>query len=116
MAVLSDKQFLVVLGVGAVAVAVVYTKLPKVVVGIVSGNNELTKDTEYEGLGILGTLGAFFNEASGGTLQELGSTIGTKTAELIHGKVDVGGYDGSGINPAINLIESDEITKEAGKL
>lgn len=53
--------------------------------GIISGNNAITRNqtnasgekvTAYEGAGVLGTLGATVNTASGGTLASLGQKIG----------------------------------------
>lgn len=43
--------------------------------GVVSGNNALTKDTAYEGRGILGTLGAAVNAATGGAGEWAGERI-----------------------------------------
>ena len=49
--------------------------------GLVSGNNAITKGTVYEGDGVLGTLGAAANTASGGTFQSLGEWLGGKAAD-----------------------------------
>ncbi len=43
--------------------------------GIVSGNNALTKDTAYEDKGILGTLGAAVNAATGGAGEWAGERV-----------------------------------------
>lgn len=45
--------------------------------GIISGNNALTQNTAYEGAGVIGTLGAAANTASGGALASLGQKIGS---------------------------------------
>lgn len=60
----------------------------EVVSGIVTGDNALTKDTPYEGAGILGTLGSVFNKASGGTFQRWGEALGGWTYDLLHGDED----------------------------
>ena len=44
--------------------------------GIISGNNAITAGTEYQGTGVLGTLGAATNDASGGFFNWLGDKIG----------------------------------------
>jgi hypothetical protein len=49
--------------------------------GIVTGENALTEGTPYEGAGILGTVGAGFNAASGGYLQAIGEQLGGWTFE-----------------------------------
>lgn len=83
MAALSDKQFMV--GAGAVLVGGALllwfargtvAAAGKQVGGALSGNNTLTKDTVYEGAGVLGTLGAGANAISGGVLEKTGSAIG----------------------------------------
>lgn len=68
---------------GALLLGVVYFLARKTVSdvaggvrGIVSGDNEVTRGTPYESAGIFGTVGAVANEASGGTLQGIGETIG----------------------------------------
>jgi hypothetical protein len=52
---------------------------------VVSGNNAITQNqtnasgeatNAYEGKGIVGTVGAAFNSASGGTLASVGETVG----------------------------------------
>ena len=48
-----------------------------VVGGIVSGDNAATRDTPYEGTGIVGTVGAIANAASGGLFERLGSWFGS---------------------------------------
>lgn len=74
----------VIVAVGAVAFYVIARKTASaatdaavdVVAGVVTGENALTKDTPYEGYGVLGTLGAGFNAASGGTFQRWGESLG----------------------------------------
>lgn len=51
--------------------------------GLLTGNNELTKGTPYEGAGVAGTLGAGANAISGGKLQDLGEWLGGKTFDLV---------------------------------
>lgn len=83
MAVLTDRQFMfaaaaVVVGGGLV----IYLGRQAVSAaadtagGILSGNNDLTRDTVYEDKGVLGTLGAAANTMSGGSLEKVGSAIG----------------------------------------
>jgi len=43
--------------------------------GLATGNNALTRGTAYEGAGVLGTLGAATNAASGGVLARVGERI-----------------------------------------
>ena len=71
------------------------TRAAKIAGGIVTGNNALTqsqtdasgsKVTAYEGAGILGTLGAAFNTASGGVL----ASAGEKVADTFASFSDVG--------------------------
>lgn len=52
--------------------------------GVVSGNNALTQGTAYEGAGVLGTLGAAVNQASGGFFETTGSKIGGWVYDLLH--------------------------------
>lgn len=56
-----------------------------VVAGAVSGNNAVTQNQTnfagedvdaYEGKGVLGTVGAVFNSASGGVFASVGETVG----------------------------------------
>ena len=61
--------------------------------GVLTGNNTLTQTatnaagervTAYEGAGVLGTLGAATNAASGGTLASFGEWLGGTVYELTH--------------------------------
>lgn len=52
--------------------------------GIISGNNALTAGTDYQGAGVLGTVGAAANDASGGFFDWLGSSIGGGIYDLTH--------------------------------
>jgi hypothetical protein len=49
--------------------------------GIVTGDNALTKGTDYEGTGVLGTLGAGASAATGGGLEDFGSWLGGGAAD-----------------------------------
>lgn len=62
-------------------------------VGAVTGNNYLTAhatnsdgtpQTAYQGVPVLGTLGAATNAVSGGYLADFGSWLGQKTYDLTH--------------------------------
>ena len=62
-------------------------------VGLVSGNNTLTEhatnadgtpQTAYQGVPVLGTMGAAANAVSGGYLSEFGGWLGRKTYDLTH--------------------------------
>lgn len=88
---LSDKQFFIVGGTllgGLILLTWAGKKAVDAAVdtgkGIATGNNALTKGTSYEGAGIVGTLGAAANEASGGFLEKLGSSIGGTLYDWIH--------------------------------
>ena len=90
MAALSDKQFIYLGGAAIVGVIALYILGKKAVVaaadagaGIVTGTNALTKDTPYQDKGIVGTLGAAANAASGGALQQFGEWLGGKTYDLL---------------------------------
>ena len=87
------------LGVVAVIAAVYYfggktIKAAADVAGsVVSGNNAVTqnqttwdgeKETAYEGKGVLGTLGAAANSASGGAFASIGESIGGWAYDLLH--------------------------------
>lgn len=52
--------------------------------GVLSGNNALTQGTAYEDAGVLGTLGAAANEASGGFLESTGRRIGGWVYDVLH--------------------------------
>lgn len=52
--------------------------------GVVSGKNSLTAGTPYEGKGVMGTVGAGFNAASGGAFQEWGEGISGWLFDLTH--------------------------------
>lgn len=77
----------------AVAAYVLYKAVPKVaaaVDGVVSGDNALTRGaknaagqrvTAYVGAGVVGTLGAAANTASGGYFSTLGQWLGGKAAD-----------------------------------
>ena len=91
MAVLTDKQFMYAGAAAVVGVLLLYAAGRKAVQaavdtgkGIVTGDNAITKGTQYEGAGILGTLGATANELSGGTLEKLGGSLGTKVYDWLH--------------------------------
>lgn len=91
MSALSDKQFFIVGGVLIGGLTLLWLAGRKAVgaavetgAGIVTGDNAVTKGTPYEGAGILGTLGAVANEASGGVLQSWGEKLGAYTYEMLH--------------------------------
>jgi hypothetical protein len=90
----SAKGYAVVIGVGVVAVVILYTFFKKeaqaVVEGVggaVTGNNALTRGTPYEGAGVVGTLGAATNAATGGLLGRFGSWLGGAVFEATHSSV-----------------------------
>lgn len=76
MAILTNKQFLMLGGAVLVGGVFLASKAQKTVAGIVTGDNAITKGTVYEGHGILGTMGSVANEASGGFFEEVGGKIG----------------------------------------
>lgn len=68
----------------------VVKEVAKAGAGLVSGNNAITRNqtnaagekvTAYEGAGVLGTVGAATNSASGGVLASVGEWIGGKVAD-----------------------------------
>lgn len=56
--------------------------------GVVSGNNAITRDTVYEGKGIVATPAAVANAATGGLLESFGSWLGLKVYDLTHSEYD----------------------------
>jgi hypothetical protein len=66
----------IVLGVVYVLGRKTLTDAGGAVAGAVSGNNAATRGTPYEGAGVLGTMGAVVNDASGGLFQQWGEAIG----------------------------------------
>lgn len=91
MAVVTDKQFLLI-GAAVVFVGgVLAWKLSNVaeeavdtVGGVLTGENELTEGTPYEGAGVLGSLGAATNAISGGALQSIGEWTGSALYDLLN--------------------------------
>jgi hypothetical protein len=84
---------------GAIVVGVVYLIVRQSIkdtadvalstaLGVVSGNNVLTRGTPYEGAGVLGTLGAAANTASGGVLQSWGESLGGWFYDVTHRNYD----------------------------
>jgi hypothetical protein len=57
-------------------------------VGVVAGDNALTQGTPYQGAGVLGTLGAAANAASGGHLRSIGESLGGWVYDLTHSEYD----------------------------
>lgn len=83
MAALTDKQMVLVGGTALVGGALLIwflSRQAKAVAatagGLITGDNALTAGTPYQGAGVLGTLGAGFNAASGGFFQSAGETLG----------------------------------------
>lgn len=75
----------------AAALAVVYyvgkhvlSGAANVAGGVVSGNNAITQGTVYQGTGVVGTLGAAANDASGGVLSQIGGSLGDALYNLFH--------------------------------
>jgi hypothetical protein len=54
--------------------------------GLISGNNPITEGTPYEGGGVVGTVGAATDKASGGLLSTIGGWIGGKIADATEDK------------------------------
>lgn len=70
-----------------------------VAAGAVSGNNAITQNqtnadgekvTAYEGRGVLGTIGAVFNSASGGIFASAGEALGQTIYDWTHNDENVG--------------------------
>jgi hypothetical protein len=60
----------------------------KSAVGIVSGDNALTHGTPYENKGVVGTVAAAANRASGGYLQSIGESLGGWVYDVTHRDYD----------------------------
>lgn len=56
--------------------------------GIVTGNNAATKGTAYEGKGVVGTVAAVADRASGGTLSGIGEALGGWLYDATHPEYD----------------------------
>jgi hypothetical protein len=85
------KSYAVLIGVGAVALVGLAWLARKQIAaaasaagGLVTGNNALTEGTAYEGAGVVGTLGAAANSASGGALGDFGSWLGGAVYDITH--------------------------------
>lgn len=91
-----STQLAVIVGGAAVVAYVLYRAVPKVAEvagGIVTGNNALTRaardadgrpTTAYQGAGVVGTVGAAANAASGGYLATFGSWLGGKAYDVLN--------------------------------
>jgi hypothetical protein len=95
---LSDKQLYVVGGVAIVGAGLLLwgatrlvSKATDTAGGVLSGNNELTAGTAYEGKGVVGTLGAAANTITGGFLGSLGSDISLAVSDLFGPSYDPNG-------------------------
>lgn len=89
------KEPVVLLGLGIVAVLVVYYVSKHAIAGavaaggavadaaggVLTGNNRLTTGTEYAGTGVLGTLGAATDAVGGGVFSSIGDAIGGTLAD-----------------------------------
>ena len=95
------KQDPIKLALGAVIViAAVYYLTRKTVTdvaqgagGLVSGNNAITKSARtdaYQNAGIVGTLGAAADNASGGLLSKTGEALGSWTYDAVHWLTSLG--------------------------
>lgn len=78
----------VVLGVGYFLIRHAGNVAAKTAVGVVSGNNALTEGTPYEGKGVIGTVAAAANTASGGTLRSIGEALGGWIYDVTHRDYD----------------------------
>jgi len=56
--------------------------------GLVTGNNALTLGTPYAGAGVVGTVAAAANAASGGTLRSIGEALGGWVYDVTHRDYD----------------------------
>lgn len=88
---LTKQNPLLLAGAAIAVIAAVYFLARKTVTdvvegagGLLSGNNDLTKDTPYEDMGILGTLGAAVDKVAGGATSKIGSWIGGLLASDVH--------------------------------
>lgn len=88
------KVQMMALGAAVIGGGLLLWKVSKVGAGLVTGNNALTQSatdgagrrvTAYEGAGVVGTLGAAANAASGGYLASFGQWLGNAAYDLTHG-------------------------------
>lgn len=86
-----EGQYAVIAIVGIVVVYYVLKKVLPAAGGLVSGNNAITQNQTdaqgnpvdaYQGGGVVGTLGAAANSASGGTFASLGQWLSGKIASV----------------------------------
>ena len=92
MAALDKQTVYIAAGVLGVALVAAYL-LKKTAAGMLTGNNALTQNakdangnpvTAYQNAGVLGTVGAATNAASGGVLASAGQWIGEKLFNATH--------------------------------
>lgn len=99
-AALAKQNPLMLAGAAALIIGLVYvlgrktiTDTVNAAAGAVSGNNAITQNQRdldgnvvdaYEGRGILGTVGATFNSASGGIFASIGGAIGQTLFDWTH--------------------------------
>lgn len=93
---MTDKQFMIAGGAAIVSVGLLVWGVSRIgdkvvdsAAGVLTGNNSLTEDTPYEGMGVLGTLGSAFNEMSGGLLEGAGGNIGGWLADVLNPPIDM---------------------------
>ena len=79
---MNTKAAAVVVGVAVLGAWYLSRKAGQVAASIVTGENELTAGTVYQGAGVLGTLGAGANAASGGKLEQWGGSFGSWMWEI----------------------------------
>lgn len=78
----------IVVGVAYFLVKHVGTAAARAAAGIVTGNNALTEGTPYADKGVVGTLAAAANSASGGSLRSIGEALGGWVYDVTHREYD----------------------------
>jgi hypothetical protein len=77
-------------------------------VGAISGDNALTHGTPYQDKGIVGTVAAAANKASGGALQSIGEALGGWVYDVTHKAYD----PNSGLQSAQKTVRDGQVATD----
>lgn len=87
----SSNHDLILIGMVGVGVYVLWQFLKgigkdtaDIATGLITGKNQITKDTPYYGTGVVGTPAAIMNDASAGLFSSFGSELGTEAYDLMN--------------------------------
>lgn len=123
---LSKQNPLLLAGAAALLIYVVYSLARKTVTdtvrgagGLLSGTNAITKDTAYEGKGVLGTLGGAVDSITGGFTSTVGGWIAATLpaggpGEMLYYTVTLPGGDRASI-PSGSVAKSGAFTYKGVK-